>query len=78
MVRLNLDHDQESMLSGVDDAQLCDSQGRPLGRFLSEDLYRRMVFDWAKAQISDEELERRRQTPGGKKLSDILTRLQGT
>jgi hypothetical protein len=76
MVRLNLHHDQESQLSGVDDAELLDSQGRLIGRFLSDELYRRMVYDWAKAQVSDEELERRRQTPGGKKLSEIFASLE--
>jgi hypothetical protein len=76
MVSVNLDNCQLEKLSGVDDAQVCDASGRPLGHFLSEELYRRLLYDWAHAQISEEELDRRRQTPGGRKLSEILARLQ--
>jgi hypothetical protein len=76
MIRVNLDHRLQSQLNGVDDAQLCDQAGHPVGHFLSESLYRRLLFDWANARISDEELERRRRTPGSRKLSEILARLQ--
>ncbi len=78
MVQLNLDADQLSKLTGVEDAQVCDSAGRRVGHFLSEELYRRLLYDWANARISEEELERRRQSPGGRKLSDILARLNAT
>jgi hypothetical protein len=78
MVQLNLDADQLSKLSGVEDARICDTAGRPIGYFLSEELYRRLLFDWANAQVTDEELERRRQSPGGRQLSEILARLQAS
>jgi hypothetical protein len=78
MVRVNLDERQTSQLNGVDDAQFCDQAGRPVGRFLSESLYRRLLYDWANARISEEELDRRRQSPGGRKLSEILARLNGS
>lgn len=75
MIRLNLDNQLESQLSSVDDAQLCDSSGKPLGHFLSEERYRRLVYEWANAQISDAELQRRLDSPGGKMLSEILAEL---
>jgi len=78
MVSFNLDDRQLAKLTGVDDAQVCDSTGRPLGRYLSEELYRRLLYDWAHAQISEEDLERRRKTPGGRKLNEILARLQAS
>ena len=78
MVRLNLDSHQQAALAGVADAQVCDPAGRPVGHFLSEELYRRLLYDWANAQISDDELQRRRQTPGGRQLSEILARLQAS
>ncbi len=78
MVSFNLDDDQLAKLTGVDDARVYDSLGRPVGHFLSEELYRRLLYDWAHAQISEEELERRRQTPGGRTLSEILARLQAS
>ncbi len=78
MVQLVLDENQQSQLVGVDDAVLCDAKGNPLGHYLSEESYNRMIYDWAKTLISDEELERRRQAPGGKSLSEILERLQNS
>ena len=75
MIRVNLDYELQTQLAGIDDAQLCDSTGRPVGHFLSEDLYRRLIYDWANAQISDEEIQRRLQAPGGKKLSEIWSEL---
>lgn len=75
MIRVNLDRDLESKLTGIDDAELCDASGQPLGHFLSEELYQRLIFDWANAQISDEEIQRRLQAPGGKKLSEIWAEL---
>ena len=77
MIRVNLDSQLESELSSVDDAQLCDASGKPLGHFLSEERYRRLIYEWANAQISDEELQRRLQTPGGKMLADIWAELEG-
>lgn len=73
MIRVN--QDIESQLTGVDNAELCDASGRFLGHFLSEELYRRLIFDWANAQISDEEIQRRLQAPGGKRLSEIWAEL---
>jgi hypothetical protein len=78
MVQLNLDSEQLKKLTGVEDARICDSAGRLVGHFLSEELYRRLLYDWANARISEEELERRRRAPGGRKLSDILARLTAT
>jgi len=76
MNRVILDEASRAKLRGVDEVELCDESGRPLGHFLSEELYRRLLFDWANAQISDEELERRRRQPGGRVLADIWARLQ--
>jgi hypothetical protein len=63
-------------LRSVDEVELCDESGRSLGHFLSEKLYRRLMCDWANAQITDEELERRRQAPGGRTLEEIWARLK--
>ena len=76
MIRFNLDKQLEAELSQVEDAQLCDTDGRPLGHFLSESRYRQLVYEWANAQISDAELERRLQRPGGKMLSEIWAKLE--
>ncbi|OHB84305.1 MAG: hypothetical protein A2V98_18725 [Planctomycetes bacterium RBG_16_64_12] len=78
MNRVILDEAARAKLRGVDEVELCDESGQPLGHFLSDALYRRLLYDWANAQISDEELERRRRQPGGHALADIWARLQNS
>jgi hypothetical protein len=78
MGKLVLDETTGAKLRGVDEAELCDQSGRRVGHFLSEKLYRRLLYDWANAQISAEELERRRQQPGGRALAEIWARLEGS
>ena len=36
----------------------------------------RELYEWANAQISDEELERRRKEPGGNSTEEVLARLR--
>ena len=62
-------------LRGMSEAELFDPTGHKVGRFLSEELFLRLVYDWANAQITDEELERRRRAPGGKTLAQIWAEL---
>jgi len=76
MNRLTIDEAGGSQLVQLDEAELCDQSGRKVGHFLSEELYRRLLYDWANARISDEELERRRRQPGGRTLAEIWRRLQ--
>lgn len=51
--------------------ELCDPAGKTLGRYLPEDIYREMLLACADAQISEEELQRRRQEPRGRTLAEI-------
>ena len=76
MNKMILDDAIGAKLRGVDKAELFDPSGRKVGRFLSEELFLRLVYDWANAQITDEELERRRQAPGGKTLGHIWAGLK--
>ena len=76
MNRLMIDEGVRAQLANRDEVELCDQSGRKVGHFLSDELYRRLLFDWANAQISDEELERRRRQPGGRTLAEIWARLQ--
>ncbi len=76
MNRVVVDEAVRSKLRNLDEVELCDESGRKVGHFLSEELYRRLLYDWANAQITDEELERRRRQPGGRTLAEIWSRLQ--
>ncbi|NQU20538.1 MAG: hypothetical protein HQ567_04595 [Candidatus Nealsonbacteria bacterium] len=76
MTRVVLDEAVQAKLRGVDEVEFVDRSGHKVGHFLSEKVYHRLLYDWANAQISDEELERRRRQPGGRSLEDIWARLQ--
>ena len=60
-------------LSGV--VEVCDPSGRTIGYFVPSDTYTRAVYDWAKTEVTDEELNRVRQETGGSTLADIKKRL---
>jgi hypothetical protein len=75
MNKMVLDDAIGAQLRSVDEAELFDPTGRKVGRFLSEEVFLRLVYDWANAQITDEELERRRLAPGGRSLAQIWARL---
>ena len=56
--------------------ELCDEPGATIGRFVPEELFRSSAYAWARASISDEELDRRAAEPGGSSLAEILQRLE--
>jgi hypothetical protein len=76
MVKMMVDQKLEARFRDVPEAEICDESGQTLGRFLSEAMYRRLVYDWVNAQVSDEELRRSFQQPGGKTLAEIRARLE--
>jgi hypothetical protein len=51
--------------------EFCDEAGKTLGHFLPADVYREFLLAWVNANITEEELERRRQEPGGRTLAEI-------
>ena len=72
MTRVVLDSEDCRKLGHVQkSAEVCDESGRIIGHLLSGSLYKRIILDLGNAQISDEELMRRRALPGGKSLQDI-------
>ena len=78
MTKVVLDESVRAKLHNVDEVELCDDLGRKLGHFLSEQLYHRLLYDWANARVTDEELERRRRQPGGRALAEIWARLENS
>jgi hypothetical protein len=56
--------------------ELCDESGHTVGYFLPVESYRQLLYAWANAQVSDEELEQGRQEPGGSSLAEILEQLE--
>ena len=76
MSRVLLDPQLRSKLNGLDEQlEICDESGKTLGRFLPESLYRELLLAWAKADLPDEELQRRRNEPRGRSLTEIWDKL---
>jgi hypothetical protein len=82
MSRITLDPELKAKLQGLDQqAEVCDTDGRTMGRYLPEELYQRLLFQLAESQrpaLSPEEIERRRNETGGKSLAEILKRLRAS
>jgi hypothetical protein len=77
MEQIRLDPQTCSQLRGATSVMdLCDEQGRLIGYFLSPDRYRRLIYDWANSQVTDEELKRCLDEPGGSRLAEIWERLR--
>jgi hypothetical protein len=55
--------------------ELCDADGNTVGYFVPAVGHDSEVYEWAKTQISDEELSRRKNEPDGRSTTEILERL---
>ncbi len=74
MTKLLVDETLRGKLNGLNEGiEFCDPSGRTLGRFIPEDQYRQLLYAWVERQcpLSEEELERREEEPGGKPLAEI-------
>jgi hypothetical protein len=69
--------DQElvSRLTAAGSAELQDVSGKPIGRFFTEERLRRMVIEWAEANISTGELDSSLREGKGRTLQEIWKRL---
>src|SRR5262249_51323114 len=72
MSKVIIDEGLRARLNNLNEQhELCDPAGNTLGRYLPEDMYREMLLACADAQITQEELQRRRQEPRGRTLAEI-------
>jgi hypothetical protein len=62
-------------LTAAGSAELRDPSGRPIGRFFTEEQFRRMVADWAEVNISTAELDAAVREGKGRTLQEIWKRL---
>jgi hypothetical protein len=77
MTRLLIDEPLRSQLNALDgQAEFCDDKGSVLGYFVPASLRQQWLYDWAAAQLSDEELERRSREPGSKTTAEVLEYLK--
>ena len=76
MTTVVIDKELREKLKGFDhEVIFCDESGRPVGRFLPESEYMKMLHERARHMVTDEELERAKKEPG-RPLADILRDLQ--
>jgi hypothetical protein len=74
MSKVILESDLRAKLNGLNEQlEICDETGRTLGRFLPEEVYRRLSYALADATCphSQEELERRSNEPGAMPLAEF-------
>jgi hypothetical protein len=72
MDKIILDAVVREKLNGLKrELEVCDEAGHTLGHFLPPAIYQKLLYAWLNAQVSDEELERASQEPGGRALAEI-------
>jgi hypothetical protein len=78
MSKIILDPDLKARLNGLNEQlEICDADGRTLGRFLPEQAYRKLLYAAIEAACfhDKEELERRRRETGGMTLAEFWKRM---
>jgi hypothetical protein len=55
--------------------EFCDKSGRTLGFYVPAPDRLRPLYDWARAEFTEEEIDRARREPRGLTTAEVLTRL---
>lgn len=73
MTKMLLDTELRSRLNALNEhVEFFTEDGKIVGHFLPDAFYRQLVYAWANAQVTDEQLEQASQEPGGRTLEGIL------
>lgn len=56
--------------------ELCDDTGQRIGYFVPSGELDRSVYGWVRAQLTDDELQRRKEEAGALSTADVLSRLK--
>ena len=57
--------------------EICDQSGRTLGYFVPSAEQGKLLYDWARQEFTDEEIDAARNESGGYRLDEILAELNG-
>src|SRR5262245_13880260 len=75
--KLVLDESLRHKLNGLTEpVEVCDPTGHTVGHFVPASLYHQLLYDGLESPISEEELQRRLQEPGGRTLAEIMADLE--
>jgi len=76
MNRIVVDQTLRTKLQNLDARlEFCDEAGAVLGYFVPASERRRLLYEWARGQFSDDELAKARAQSGGFTLAEILAEL---
>jgi hypothetical protein len=77
MTTVLLDDALRQKLNGLKaEIELRDESGTIVGHVLPAEKYQSLLYAWAKNRLSDDELKRRSEEPGGRSLAEILAKLE--
>jgi hypothetical protein len=80
MNKVILDEALRSKLNGLNtEMELCDETGKTVGHFLPPEVYRELIYAWAKTQDTDEEIaqaKREVREQGGLTTAEVLAHLE--
>jgi hypothetical protein len=75
MTRLVVDNSlRDKLLSAQETLMLCDESGERLGYFKPDN---KAMYEGVDSPLSEDELDRRSQEPGGRTLTEIMRDLEG-
>ena len=77
MNKVVIDRDAKSKLGNLThELEFCDENGQTLGYFIPATGRERELYDWAKREFTDEEVQRARAEPGGLTVDEVLKGLR--
>ncbi len=77
MSKLLLDDTLKAKLNGLTEPiEVHDAAGQTVGHFLPAGLYHQLLYEGVECPVSEEEIQRRLQEPGGRALTEILADLE--
>ena len=73
MGKIVLDDALKAKLNGLNQTvQVEDASGLAVGQFVPQEEYLKLLYAWAKAEVTDEELDRASREPGGMTLAEFM------
>ena len=76
MNKILVDPSLRSRLDNLDSRlEFCDESGKTLGYFVPASEQERLLYAWARAEFTDEEIERARGESGGLTIAEVLADL---
>jgi hypothetical protein len=80
MGKVILDAELKAKLNGLhQELEFCDEEGKTLGHFVPAKAYRELLYTWAKAQFTDEEIEQARRevrAEGGYTTAEVIAHIE--